>query len=109
VAVPDTGAYCSVFPLRIARRIGFTDADLVPQLPVTVVGGQDVDAFAPPEPVRAQIRVDAPGGSFFWGPTFALEVLFIDNEDSLLGRVDFFNTFNVVFSKNEPAMHIYYP
>src|SRR5204862_8094985 len=109
VAVVDTGAYCSVFPRRIARNLGFADADLVPERPLTVVGGQAVDAWAAPEQVHGQLRVDAPEGSSFWGPTFVLNVLFVDHEDSLLGRIDFFNTFDVVFSKNSPAIHIYYP
>lgn len=108
MALPDTGAYCSVFPKRIAKSLGFKDSELASEKPVTVVGGQPVAAWSPPETVYAQIRADFPEGSSLWGPSFALEVLFIDHEDSLLGRVDFFNAFDVVFAKDGPALHVYY-
>jgi hypothetical protein len=49
-----------------------------------------------------------PQGSSLWGPIFALDVLFVNHEDNLLGRVDFFETFDVVFANDGPAIHLYY-
>ena len=72
------------------------------------MGGQPVDAWAPPEIVYGQLSIDTPLGPSMWGPTVALEVLFVDHEDNLLGRVDFFNAFDVVFAKEGPAIHLYY-
>jgi hypothetical protein len=43
------------------------------------------------------------------GPEFVLNALFVPHEDNLLGRVDFFNAFNVVFAPDGPTMHIYEP
>lgn len=107
VALVDSGAYCSVFPLRVALALGFTREELTAEPDIDVVGGQAVPAFSAPERIYGQLRVDRDGSTFLWGPQFVLNALFVQYEDNLLGRIDFFNVFNVVFASEGPTMHIY--
>jgi hypothetical protein len=66
-----------------------------------------VPAFSAPERIFGQLRVDRDRSTFLWGPEFVLNALFVQYEDNLLGRIDFFNVFNVVFASEGPTMHIY--
>jgi hypothetical protein len=66
-----------------------------------------VPAFSAPERIFGQLRVDEGNTTFLWGPEFVLNALFLQHEDTLLGRIDFFNAFNIVFSSDGPTMHIY--
>lgn len=110
-AVADTGATASVLPWTPAvYALGFSDAEMIQQPPIAVVGGDEVEAWAAPEPIHCQIRVDdGVNAPYLWGPEFVLQPVFIQSDDTLLGIDDFFTVFTVTFSKTELAMHIYWP
>jgi hypothetical protein len=87
--------------------LGFAREELVAAPEIEIAGGQTVAAFSPPEQVFGQVRVDQEDATYLWGPEFVLQARFVPHEDNLLGRVDFFNAFNIVFSAAGPTMHIY--
>jgi hypothetical protein len=96
-----------VLSRRVAHALGFTSGELIAQPDIEVVGGQMVSAYSAPDVVLGQLRDDSGAATHLWGPEFVLDALFVAYEDILLGRVDFFNAFNVVFSPDGPTMHIY--
>ena len=54
VALVDSGAYCSLFPLRVAYALGFSREELNAEPELDVVWGHPVPAFSAPERVFVQ-------------------------------------------------------
>lgn len=101
----DSGAARSMFPMPIAQRLGIGE-DLV-QDAVGARGVEEVEfpTWSYPPGVQAQIARIAqrsPHRLTSWGSPFTLEPAFCEKKPFLLGRQDFFATFQVAFA---PGRH----
>jgi hypothetical protein len=105
VALVDSGATRSMFPMEIAQRLGIEE-----QLTQDAVGAMGVEgggfptwSFLPG--LQGQIvRVppENPQQSEPWGASFAMTPAFAHKDVFLLGRQDFFAVFQIKFEPGNP-------
>jgi hypothetical protein len=111
IALVDSGAYRSSFPLQIATDLGIQPNELVedPQ------GGEGVGShfrvWTTTVPIRAGIAFFEPapdGTDQPWGAGFTLSPAFTEHNSFLLGRADFFAALAVTFENTAtgPIFHV---
>lgn len=99
-AIVDSGASRSYFALDVAEELGIR-ADLV-EGGRSVGLGSSFQTWRSQRPIKAQIIAvyPEPQGPTFVGPVIDLHPSFGEPQDSLLGRADFFQAFQITFREN---------
>jgi hypothetical protein len=100
VALIDSGAARSVFPLEVARRLGLADDLVVDAARLLGVEGGAFNTWSYPSGLRCQVlRQRAEDFSQLepWSAPIVLTPAFSDNDVFLLGREDFFAAFTITF------------
>jgi hypothetical protein len=112
VALVDSGAARSMFPMEIARRLGIDG-----QLAQDATGAKGVEGggfptWSFPPGLSAQIvRVspENPRQPELWGMPFVMTPAFTHKDPFLLGRQDFFAANNVMFEAGFPPHFVIGP
>ena len=108
LAMVDSGAYRSHFPLDVARDLGLSDDDLSKDELGGRGVGSEFDTWSSRIPIRAGIgRIAEDGSLVAWGPGFTLMPVFSEHEAFLLGREDFLARFDVTFT-TEGGEHVFH-
>lgn len=99
-AYVDSGAARSYFPLEVADELGIRSE--LQQHGHSVGLGSRFETWKSPNPIMAQVVATFPDpqGPTPTGPNIELDPLFGEPQDSLLGRADFFRTFQITFNEN---------
>jgi hypothetical protein len=111
LAIVDSGASNTCFPMVIATRLGIADHELQQDADPSIgVEGQGYTTWSSTLPLEAWIVASTAQGSVAWGPRFPLSPSFSDKDPFLLGRADFFKRFTVTFQENltPPVFHLDY-
>lgn len=110
-AIVDSGASRSYFTLDVAEELGIKD-DLE-EFGESVGLGSKFQTWRSKRPIKAQIILNypEPQGPTLVGPEFELDPSFGEPQDSLLGREDFFRTFEITFRENpaKPLLTLAWP
>lgn len=112
LAMVDSGAWRSIFPLSIAHDLGLEPHELREDPDGGAGVASTFRVWMPTLPIRAGIaffELDANGYHVPWGPGFPLEPAFTEAESFLLGRADFFRSFAVTFEldgNGQPCFHL---
>jgi hypothetical protein len=109
----DSGASTSSFPLGLATLLEIPFTQLVQGEDATGVGST-FETWTCPTPITGQIiaYIQPPGQAkripTLWGPVFPLSPMFIQPDDILFGRADFFQAFTVSFELNHNPFGLFH-
>jgi hypothetical protein len=105
LALIDSGAARSVFPLAVARELGI-EHELVEDAARSVgVEGAGFPTWSYPPGLTCHVlrtAPDGPSGREPWGEPVRLTPAFADKRVFLLGREDFFRGFRILFDPAGP-------
>lgn len=102
LAVVDSGAARSMFPLRVAQNLGVSlEQDAIG---ARGVEGAGFSTWSAREAIIGQVvRIDpASQQASLWGKAFPMTPAFCEKDPFLLGRQDFFAAFPVQFMPGNP-------
>jgi hypothetical protein len=111
LALVDSGADRSAFPLQIAKDLGIADNELVEEPAGGAGVGSTFRVWTTTVPIMAGIGFfqPAPDGTVQpWGPGFSLNPSFVEADAFLLGRADFFQAFTVTFDMNGAGQTVFH-
>jgi hypothetical protein len=111
IAMVDSGAYRTSFPLQIAYDLGIQPDELVEDEHGGVGVGSQFRVWTTTTDIHAGIAFFEPapdGTERPWGEGFSLSPAFTEHNAFLLGRADFFAAFDVTFENGSegPLFHI---
>jgi hypothetical protein len=111
LAMVDSGAYRSAFPLAIADDLGIQPHELAEDPRGGGGVGSRFRVWTATVSIMTGVRLFQPppdGTVQPWGPGFRLDPAFIEHDAFLLGRADFFRAFDIVFSEvdGQPVFHL---
>lgn len=104
LALVDSGAFRSCFPLQVAYELGITDAELVEDPTGGAGVGSQFRFWTTGIPIVAGVALFEPasdGSAQPFGPEFALSPAFTETDAFLLGRADFFRAYTVTFERGD--------
>jgi hypothetical protein len=104
LAVVDSGAHRSIFPLQIATDLGIQVNELLEDPNGGLGVGSAFRLWVSTVSVRAGVglfELDADGHDQPWGPGFSFHPAFTEHDVFLLGRDDFFRVFTISFDHSE--------
>lgn len=110
LALVDSGAFRSCFPLQIASDLGIGNDELVEDPAGGFGVGSTFRFWTATAAIRAGVALfalDVNGRSQPWGPGFALSPAFTEHDSFLLGRADFFRAFRATFAEEESGSVFY--
>jgi hypothetical protein len=110
LAIVDSGAYRTSFPLQIATDLGIAQDELFEDPHGGAGVGSRFRVWTTTVPIMAGIALFQPGPDGHpqpWGPSFSLSPGFIEHDAFLLGREDFFRAFTITF-ENTPGGQVFH-